>query len=39
MNWKTLKSNVKFVVKSTPFAASFLLGTGVLIGWFISQIF
>jgi hypothetical protein len=39
MTWKTLKSNVKFVVKSKPFAASFVLGTGVLIGWVLGQIF
>jgi hypothetical protein len=39
MTWKTLKSNIKFVAKSKPVAASFLLGSGVLIGWFIGQIF
>jgi hypothetical protein len=39
MTWKTLKSNVKFVAKSKPFAASFVFGAGVLIGWVIGQIF
>jgi hypothetical protein len=39
MTWKTLKSNVKFVVKSKPFAASFVFATGVLIGWVVGQIF
>jgi len=33
VTWKTLKSNIKFVAKSKPFAASFVFGTGVLIGY------
>jgi hypothetical protein len=39
MTWKTIRSNIKFVAKSKPVAASILVGTGVVVGWFVAQIF
>jgi hypothetical protein len=38
MTWRTIKSNIKFVAKSKPVAASILVGVGVVVGYFVSVI-
>jgi flagellar basal body P-ring protein FlgI len=39
MTWRTIRSNIKFIAKSKPVATSFLVGAGVVVGWFLAQIF
>jgi len=39
MTWRTIRSNIKFVMKSKPVVTSILVGIGVLIGLFVGQIF
>jgi hypothetical protein len=35
MGWKTIKSNIKFVVNNKPIAAGILLGTGFVVGYYV----
>jgi hypothetical protein len=35
MTWKTVKSNIKFVINNKPIVAGILLGTGFLVGYYV----
>ena len=36
MTWKTVKSNIKFVINNKPIVAGILLGTGFLVGYYVT---
>jgi len=35
MTWRTIKSNIKFVINNKPIVALILLGTGFVIGYYV----
>ena len=35
MTWKTVKSNLKFVINNKPVIAGILLGTGFVVGYYV----
>jgi len=35
MTWRTIKSNIKFVINNKPIVAGILLGTGFLVGYYV----
>ena len=35
MTWRTIKSNIKFVVNNKPVVAGILLGTGFVVGYYV----
>jgi hypothetical protein len=35
MGWKTVKSNIKFVINNKPIAAGILLGIGFVAGYYV----
>jgi len=39
MGWKSVRSNVKFVVNYKPFATAVLVGAGFAAGWFAAAMF
>jgi len=35
MTWRTIKSNIKFVINNKPVVAGILLGTGFVVGYYV----
>jgi len=35
MTWKTIRSNIKFVINNKPIVAGILLGAGFLVGYYV----
>jgi hypothetical protein len=35
MTWRTIKSNIKFVINNKPIVAGILLGTGFVVGYYV----
>ena len=35
MTWRTIKSNIKFVINNKPIVTGILLGTGFLVGYYV----
>jgi hypothetical protein len=35
MTWRTIKSNIKFVINNKPIVAGILLGTGFIVGYYV----
>jgi len=35
MTWKTIKSNIKFVVNNKPIVAGIFLGAGFVVGYYV----
>jgi len=35
MTWRTIKSNIKFVINNKPVVTGILLGTGFVIGYYV----
>jgi hypothetical protein len=35
MTWRTIKSNIKFVINNKPIVTGILLSTGFLVGYYV----